>query len=114
MRLSCCHPRLSEEAQVALVLSILCGFSVDEIASGFLSLSGRAAIGKRIQRAKKVRVKEAVRYCGTERLFGTIAGRPPRALLPCRPSIRALTALCLRQEVASASGVAAHQDPRSA
>src|SRR5206468_7174431 len=29
MMFSCCHPRLAEEAQVALVLHILCGFSVD-------------------------------------------------------------------------------------
>src|SRR5271168_1857972 len=27
---SCCQPRLTEEAQIALVLNILCGFSVSE------------------------------------------------------------------------------------
>jgi RNA polymerase sigma-70 factor (ECF subfamily) len=43
---------LPEEAQVALVLNILCGFSADEIASAFMS--GHAAIEKRITRAKKV------------------------------------------------------------
>jgi len=32
MMFSCCHLRLPEEAQVALLLHILCGFSVDEIA----------------------------------------------------------------------------------
>src|ERR1700757_3804379 len=37
MMFSCCHPRLAEEAQVALVLHILCGFSVDEVASAFVS-----------------------------------------------------------------------------
>jgi RNA polymerase sigma-70 factor (ECF subfamily) len=52
MMFSCCHPRLGEPAQVALVLHILCGFGVSEIASAFLS-SG-AAIEKRIGRAKKV------------------------------------------------------------
>jgi RNA polymerase sigma factor (sigma-70 family) len=52
MMFSCCHPRLPEEAQVALVLNILCGFSVNEIASAFVS--GHAAIEKRITRAKKV------------------------------------------------------------
>jgi len=52
MMFSCCHPRLPEEAQVALVLNILCGFSVDEIAAAFVS--GHAAIEKRITRAKKV------------------------------------------------------------
>jgi RNA polymerase sigma-70 factor (ECF subfamily) len=52
MMFSCCHPRLSEEAQVALILNILCGFSVDEVASAFIST--HAAIEKRIPRAKKV------------------------------------------------------------
>jgi RNA polymerase sigma-70 factor (ECF subfamily) len=52
MMFSCCHPRLSEPAQVALILNILCGFSVDEIASA--CLSGQAAIEKRIVRGKKV------------------------------------------------------------
>jgi RNA polymerase sigma factor (sigma-70 family) len=52
MMFSCCQPRLSEEAQVALVLHLLCGFSVGEIASAFVS--SHAAIEKRISRAKKV------------------------------------------------------------
>lgn len=52
MMFSCCDPRLPGESQVALVLHILCGFSVDEIASAFVS--GHSAIEKRISRAKKV------------------------------------------------------------
>src|SRR5262245_15722653 len=52
MMFSCCHPQLSEEARVALVLHILCGFSVGEIAGAFVC--GQAAIEKRITRAKKV------------------------------------------------------------
>ena len=52
MMFSCCHPRLPETAQVALVLHISCGFSVSEIASAFLSTD--AAMEKRISRAKKV------------------------------------------------------------
>jgi RNA polymerase sigma-70 factor (ECF subfamily) len=52
MMFSCCHPRLPEEAQVALMLNILCGFSVNEVASAFIS--SYAAIEKRITRAKKV------------------------------------------------------------
>ena len=48
---SCCHPRLPEIAQVALVLHILCGFSVGEVASAFIS--AHAAMEKRITRAKK-------------------------------------------------------------
>lgn len=35
MIFSCCHPLLVHEAQVALILRILCGFSVGEIASAF-------------------------------------------------------------------------------
>jgi predicted RNA polymerase sigma factor len=52
MMFSCCHPRLAEAAQVALVLHILCGFSVDEIASAFVTT--HAATEKRLTRAKKV------------------------------------------------------------
>src|SRR5262245_29214437 len=52
MMFSCCNPRLPEEAQVALVLHILCGFRVDEIASAFVS--SHAAGEKRISRAKKL------------------------------------------------------------
>ena len=50
MMFSCCHPRLPEEAQVALILHILCGFSVSEVAGAFVS--SHAAIEKRITRAK--------------------------------------------------------------
>lgn len=52
MMFSCCHPRLPEDAQVALILNILCGFGAHEIANAFLT--GRAAIEKRISRGKKV------------------------------------------------------------
>src|SRR6516164_5075537 len=52
MMFSCCHPRLPEDAQVALVLHILCGFGVNEIAHAFVS--SFAAIKKRITRSKKV------------------------------------------------------------
>ena len=55
MMFSCCNPRLSEEAQVALVLHILCGFSVDEIAGAFVD--SHAAVEKRITRAKKLLAK---------------------------------------------------------
>jgi RNA polymerase sigma factor (sigma-70 family) len=52
MMFSCCHPQLPEIAQVALVLNILCGFGVSEIAAAFLT--GHAAMEKRIARGKKV------------------------------------------------------------
>jgi RNA polymerase sigma-70 factor (ECF subfamily) len=60
MMFSCCHPRLPEEAQVALVLHILCGFSMDEVAAAFVS--SHAAMEKRITRAKRV-------LAGSKKLF---------------------------------------------
>ena len=51
MMFTCCHPRLAEEAQVTLILHILCGFSVGEVAGAFVAT--RAAIEKRITRSKK-------------------------------------------------------------
>src|SRR5262249_55842282 len=57
---SCCHPRLSGDVQISLVLNILCGFGAAEIASAFLI--GRAAVEKRIARGKRV-------LAGAERLF---------------------------------------------
>jgi predicted RNA polymerase sigma factor len=52
MMFSCCHPHLPEIAQVALMLHILCGFGVNEVAAAFLT--GHAAMEKRISRGKKV------------------------------------------------------------
>ena len=60
MMFSCCHPRLPEAVQVAIVLRILCGFGVNEIANAFLVTE--SAIEKRIQRGKKV-------LAGSKRLF---------------------------------------------
>jgi RNA polymerase sigma-70 factor (ECF subfamily) len=50
MMLTCCRPRLDEDVQVALVLNILCGFGVEEIASAFLVTP--AAMKKRLSRGK--------------------------------------------------------------
>lgn len=51
MMFVCCHPSLSSEAQVALILKILCGFSVAEIAKAFVS--GYDTIEKRLYRARQ-------------------------------------------------------------
>ncbi len=51
MIFACCNPALTSEAQIALTLKTLCGFSVAEIASAFLS--NEATIEKRLQRARK-------------------------------------------------------------
>src|SRR6266702_4124529 len=77
MMFSCCHPRLPEAAQVALMLHILCGFSVDEIAGAFVS--SHAAIEKRITRAKKV-------LAASKTLFDVAAGAEFSARLPCGAS----------------------------
>ncbi len=52
----CCHPLIPAEAQVALALKTLCGFSPAEIANAFLTTE--AAIAKRLTRAKQ-RIHEA-------------------------------------------------------
>jgi RNA polymerase sigma-70 factor (ECF subfamily) len=52
MMFSCCEPSLATDVQVALVLKILCGFSVAEIAHAFLA--SEAAIEKQLSRGKKV------------------------------------------------------------
>ena len=52
MMFSCCHQQLSEEAQLGLILNLLCGFGAHEIASALLS--GKSAIEKRLSRGKSV------------------------------------------------------------
>lgn len=56
MMFMCCHPLVPEEAQVALSLKTLCGFSPAEIARAFLT--SEAAVAKRLTRAKK-KLKDA-------------------------------------------------------
>lgn len=51
MMFVCCHPSLSAEAQVALILKTLCGFSVAEIAKAFVS--SYDTIEKRLYRARQ-------------------------------------------------------------
>ena len=60
MMFSCCHPRLTEEVQVALVLNVLCGFGTREIAGAFLVTP--AAMEKRLARGKRT-------LAGTKSLF---------------------------------------------
>lgn len=52
MMFSCCHAQLSEPAQLALILNILCGFSAHEIASALLVSS--SAVEKRLSRGKQL------------------------------------------------------------
>lgn len=73
MMFSCVQPRLAAAAQIALVLHILCGFSVGEVAAAFVS--GETAVAKRITRAKKV-------LAGSKRLFDLTAASEFSARLP--------------------------------
>jgi len=56
MMFVCSHPLIPAEAQVALALKTLCGFSPTEIAKAFLTTE--AAIAKRLTRAKQ-KIREA-------------------------------------------------------
>src|SRR2546427_12140685 len=55
----CCHPLIPAEAQVALALKTLCGFSVTEISRAFLTTD--AAIVKRLTRAKQKILEAGIR-----------------------------------------------------
>jgi len=50
MMFATCHPSISNDAQIALALRILCGFSIDEIVSALLS--NKETINKKLYRAK--------------------------------------------------------------
>jgi len=56
MMFVCCHPSIPAEAQAALALKTLCGFSETEISRAFLT--SNAAIAKRLTRAKQ-KIREA-------------------------------------------------------
>lgn len=110
MMFSCCHPKLPEEAQLALILNILCGFGAPEIAAAFLT--GRAAIEKRISRGKKTlegakelfdladadfgarlaTVQRALYLLFNEGYHGASAASPVRAEL-CEEAIRLIALL---------------------
>lgn len=53
---ACCHPLVPQEAQTALALKTLCGFSAAEMAKAFLTTE--VAIAKRLTRAKQ-KIREA-------------------------------------------------------
>lgn len=51
MMFMCCHPSISKDSQIALILKTLCGFSISEIAKSFLT--NNESINKRLVRARK-------------------------------------------------------------
>ncbi len=50
MMFACCHPEISEENQITLILKTLCGFSTAEIAKAFLTSEDN--VSKRLYRTK--------------------------------------------------------------
>ena len=79
MMFSCCPPRVPELAQVALILHVLCGFSVEEIAGAFVS--GHAAIEKRIARGKSLLAQSRRLFdVSTAEVFATRLPAVQRAL----------------------------------
>jgi RNA polymerase sigma-70 factor (ECF subfamily) len=57
---TCCHPALSREAQVALTLRAVCGFTTAEIAHAFLA--SETAVAQRIVRARRKIVAAHIPY----------------------------------------------------
>jgi RNA polymerase sigma factor (sigma-70 family) len=57
---TCCHPALSQEAQVALTLRAVVGFTTAEIASAFLV--SEATVAQRMVRAKRKIVEARIPY----------------------------------------------------
>jgi len=51
MMFICCHPSISRDSQIVLILKTLCGFSIGEIARSFLTNNDN--INKRLVRARK-------------------------------------------------------------
>src|SRR6185436_11050951 len=51
MMFACCHPGISEENQITLILKTLCGFSTAEIAKAFLT--SEETVSKRLYRTKE-------------------------------------------------------------
>jgi len=67
-----CNPLVSPEAQVALALQLLCGFSVEEIAGVFLT--SRETVKKRLYRAREI-----LRASGTDILRVKLTEIPERS-----------------------------------
>jgi RNA polymerase sigma factor (sigma-70 family) len=71
---SCCDPRLAANAQLALILKAVCGFSLDEIAAAFFA--SPSTVEKRVTRAKAYLKRS--RHCA----ISIIPARLSRALAP--------------------------------
>jgi RNA polymerase sigma-70 factor (ECF subfamily) len=71
---ACCHPALTQEAQVALTLRAVCGLTTGQIAAAFLV--GEATMSQRLLRARKTLhgLEAPVRVPDPDELEGRLAG----------------------------------------
>ena len=60
MMFACCHPNISEENQITLILKTLCGFSTAEIAKAFIT--NEDTISKRLYRTKEFFRDNKIRF----------------------------------------------------
>lgn len=60
MMFACCHPAISQESQISLILKTLCGLSIGEIASAFLT--SHETINKRLVRARKTLKEKQITF----------------------------------------------------
>ncbi len=70
---SCCHPALTDDGRTALILRLVCGFGTAEVACAFLA--DRAAMEKRIVRAKRIIADEG-------QLFEVLTAEQARERMP--------------------------------
>lgn len=59
MMFACCHPGISEENQITIILKTLCGFSTAEIAKSFLT--SEDTVSKRLYRTKEFFRQEKIK-----------------------------------------------------
>ncbi len=100
MMFTCCHPRLPEAAQVALILHVLCGFGVGEVAAALMSKP--AAVEKRIARAKETLAGRKASLTWRSRARSRRAF-PPSGGRSISCSTKAITALRPRRRCAPTS-----------
>ena len=86
-----CHPALPIEAQVALALKALCGFSLREIATGLLT--NETALAQRIARARKIITSQQI----------DLSTPPPEALPARRRAVLATIYLMFNEGYHSGS-----------
>ncbi len=60
MMFACCHPGISQENQIIIILKTLCGFSTAEIAKAFIT--SEDTISKRLYRTKEYLRREKIKF----------------------------------------------------